>query len=68
MSYLAVRGDGSTVELGNITGYQVHYRRGKKAQRSRPFNFIWQAVGFQKGLKMGQQSKIVPVYAKGKGA
>jgi hypothetical protein len=64
VAYLAVKNDGSAVELGNITGYQVEYKAGRRVVRSRPVSFIWQALNFQKRLKMGQDSKIVPVYKK----
>jgi hypothetical protein len=64
MAYLTVNPDGSTSELGAITGYRVAYRQGRRPRQSKPFNFLWQAFGFQKRLKMGQESRIVPVYAK----
>ena len=65
MTYLAVNRDGSTSELGNIVGYRVAYKHGRKERRSKPFPFLWQAFGFQKRLTMGRDSRIVPVYAKG---
>lgn len=68
MTYLAINRDGSTSELGNITGYRVAYKHGRRERQSKPFTHLWQAFGFQRGLRMGQQSRIVPVYAKGKSA
>lgn len=63
MTFLAVNRDGSTTELGSIVGYRVHYVQGRQKRQSRPFSLLWQALGFQKGLRMGQASKIVPVYS-----
>jgi|HubBroStandDraft_3_1064219.scaffolds.fasta_scaffold1291679_2 hypothetical protein len=68
MTYLAVNRDGSTAELGNITGYRVAYRHGRRQRQSPHFPHLWQAFGFQKRLQMGQQSRIIPVYSKGKPA
>lgn len=68
MTYLAVNGDGSTSELGNISGYRVRYKHGRRERQSKPFNLLWQAFGFKKRLPMGSESRIVPVYAKGKTA
>lgn len=63
MAYLALNRDGSTTELGSITGYRVQYTKNGQKRQSRPFPFMWQALGFQKGLRMGQSSTIVPVYS-----
>jgi len=62
VTYLAVNADGSTSELGSITGYRVAYKHGRRPRQSRTFKLLWQAFGFQKRLKMGQESRIVPVY------
>jgi hypothetical protein len=62
VTYLAVNADGSTSPLGSITGYRVAYKHGRRTRQSKPFSFLWQAFGFQKRLKMGQESRIVPVY------
>lgn len=64
MTFLAVNRNGSTTELGAIIGYRVQYLQNGKSRQSRPFSLLWQALGFQKGLRMGQSSKIVPVYSK----
>lgn len=64
MTFLAVNRDGSTTELGAIIGYRVQYVLGGQKRQSRPFSLLWQALGFQKVLRMGQASKIVPVYSK----
>jgi hypothetical protein len=64
VTYLAVNPDGSTSPLGSITGYRVAYKHGRRTRQSKPFSFLWQAFGFQKRLKMGQESRIVPVYDK----
>jgi hypothetical protein len=64
VAYLAVNRDGSTSELGDITGYRVAYKHGRRERQSKPFSFLWQAFGFQKRLQMGQESRIVPVYGK----
>jgi hypothetical protein len=66
VTYLAVHADGSTTELGAITGYRVLYRQNGRPRRSKPFGLMYQAIGFQRGLRMGQASKIVPVYSKQK--
>jgi hypothetical protein len=66
VTYLAINRDGSTSELGAITGYRVAYKHGRRERYSKPFNFLWQAFGFQKRLTMGRESRIVPVYGKSK--
>lgn len=64
MTYLAVNADGSTTQLGAITGYRVLYMRDGRPRRSKSFGLMYQAIGFQRSLRMGQASKIVPVYSK----
>lgn len=65
MSYLAVGSDGSTQQLGVITGYRVEYMQGARKKTTKIFPFLWQALGFQKTMRMGQSSKLVPVYSAG---
>jgi len=64
MAFLAVNSDGSTTELGTITGYRVVYQCGRRKLQSKPFTFLWQALGFQKHLAMGSNSQLVPIYSK----
>lgn len=67
MTYLAVNRDGSTTPLGAITGYRVLYKSPDgRPRKSKPFGLMYQAIGFQRGLRMGQASTIVPVYSKQK--
>jgi hypothetical protein len=65
MAYLTINSDGSTTQLGAIIGYRVIYTEHGRRKQTKPFNLLWQATGFQKGLRMGQGSRIVPVYARG---
>lgn len=62
MSFVAVNSDGSNTPLGVITGYQVSFVDGRKKQ-TKNFQFLWQALGFQKTLRQGSASSIAPVYA-----
>ena len=62
MTYVQINNDGTASELGAITGYQVVYQQGKKQMRSQRFGALWQALGFQKTMRMGQNSTIVPIY------
>lgn len=62
MSYLALNGDGTTTDLGTIKGYKVAYKRNGQSKLSKPFTFLWQALGFQKTLPMGAGSQVVPIY------
>jgi hypothetical protein len=62
VAYLALNGDGSTTDLGTIKGYRVAYKRNGQSRLSKPFTFLWQALGFQKTLAMGASSKVVPIY------
>lgn len=64
MSYLQINNDGSATELGVIVGYQVQYKNGKRTMKSQQYNALWQALGFQKTLRFGSTSQIVPVYKK----
>lgn len=64
MTYLQVNSDGSTSPLGTITGYRVEYKHKGHDRQTRPFTTLWHAFGFQQHLRMGQASKIVPVYSR----
>jgi hypothetical protein len=63
MAYLKINTDGSTTPVGVITGYKVVYTERGRWRSSKAMSLLWQALGFQKGLRAGAESKIVPVYA-----
>lgn len=63
MAYIGLNGDGSTTDLGTIKGYRVAFKRNGQNKLSKPFTFLWQALGFQKRLPLGAGSNVVPIYS-----
>lgn len=64
MVYVTLGSDGAS-PVASITGYRVVWTSNGREKQSRPFPRLQKALGFQQRIRMGQTSRIVPVYAKG---
>ena len=62
MTYVTLGSDGAS-PVASITGYRVVWTANGRQKQSRPFPRLQKALGFQQRIRMGQTSKIVPVYA-----
>ena len=61
MVYVTLGSDGAS-PTASITGYRVVWTANGRQKQSRPFSLLKGALGFQQRIRMGQTSKIVPVY------
>ena len=64
MVYVTLKGDGAS-PVASITGYRVVWtgQNGREKQ-SRRFPLLKNAIAFSQRIRIGQTSKIVPVYGR----